>query len=160
MSAMLMLALVAAAPVALTLFMRSNAAIVFFALCTGSVLERYASSSATLVANSVTTQSNTSSFVHIGLLVLPALITLVLLRKSISAAKTPLNVLPAVALGLVTALLVTPLLPGGVKANILNTEVWKQLNNYGDFIIAIGTGVALVVLALTYKIPKAHKKHH
>lgn len=154
----LVLALIAAAPVALSIFMRSNAAITFFALCAGSVLEKH-SSSATLVANSFPTRSSGSVYVHIGLLIVPALITLVLLRKSITTSKMPLNILPAVALGLTTTILLVPLLPGGVQANVLGTETWKQLDNYADFIITAGTGVSLVILALTYKIPKSHKKH-
>lgn len=160
MDATLVLAVIAIAPVAITVFFRANAAIVFFALCGGSVLERYVSDSAALVADSVVTRSNTDSFVHLGLLALPALLTILLLRKSISSSKTVVNVLPAVAVGLTAALLAVPLLPGGLQANVMNAEVWKQLNNYADFILAAGTGVALVALALTYKMPKDHRRKH
>jgi len=160
MDATLVLALIATLPIALTIFLRSNAAIIFFALCAGSVLERYVSDSATLVANSVGSRSNTDSFVHLGLLVLPALIAVLMLRKSIKPSKTVINAFPAVAVGLTGALLAVPILPGGLQANIINTDVWRQLSNYADFILAAGTGVSLVALALTYKIPRDHRRKH
>lgn len=154
-----MLALIVGVPIALTLLLRSNAAVIFMALCTGSVVEHYTGTSASLVASSVTARSNTTSFVHMGLLVLPALLVAFILKKSISATKMPFNIVPVAALGLVTALLLVPLLPGGVQANVMNTDAWRQLYNYSDFIIAAGTLASVVVLALTYKTPRAHRKH-
>jgi hypothetical protein len=160
MDATLVLAVIAVTPVALITFFRSNAAIVFFALCAGSVLERYVSDSAALVANSMGSRSNTDSFVHLGLLALPPLLTMFLLKKSIKPSKTIVNIFPAVAAGLTAAILAVPILPGGLQANVVNTEAWRQLSNYADFILAAGTGVALVALALTYKMPKDHHKKH
>jgi hypothetical protein len=156
MSPLIILGLIAAVPVVFILLLRSNAAIVFLSLCAGSVLATYASNDALSVVSGKVAQNNLPSLVQIGLLVVPAILSLLMLRKSVSPAKLPLNAITAVAAGVLVVILVVPLLPGGVQANILQSSIWSQTAKYHSWAIAGGTFITLVSLWLT----KPHKEGH
>jgi hypothetical protein len=156
-----LLGIIVGIPIVLILLLRSNGAIVFLSLCAGSVLVRYVGSDALNVVSGRVSENNLPSIVQIGLLLLPALLSLLLLRKSVPSSKLIFNALAAVAVGLVTAILLVPLLPGGVQANITNNSLWAKSGQYQSGIIAAGSLIALITLWLTHhgKGRHHHKKH-
>ena len=87
MNPLILIALIAIVPIALMLLFRTKAALVFMALCAGSILATF-SSKAVLDLTQMF-YSNYSyvaeSFVLITLLLLPALLTIVLLRRTVTA---------------------------------------------------------------------------
>ena len=72
-----------------------------------------------------------------------------------------LNLLPAAGVGLLGALLVVPLLPGGVRYDILNSDIWYQIKQAQTVIV--GSSALVCLLVLWMQRPKTghgkHKKH-
>jgi hypothetical protein len=148
-----------AAPVALLLLLRSNAAIVFLSLCAGALLVRYVGDDAGLVGSAVGNNSAlTGQYFQIVLLLLPAALSTLFTMRSMRGAKLIINLLPALAVGFVGVILTVPLLPGGVQHNITSLNGWSILDHNKQIIVAAGVLVSLAVLWLVR--PSHHKKRH
>lgn len=158
MTGIVLLALLIGLPILLILLLRSNAAIIFLALCTGSVLVTYLSQDTLNVAHSIVSSNGQviDSAVKIALLLLPAILTALFMRKSASGGKALLNLLPAIVTGVLTALLVVPLLPLAAQSNVTTTSTWSQLLQYQSFVV--GAGV-LISLFLLWGGRRKHDKH-
>lgn len=158
----IVLIIAVAAPAALLVLLRTNAAVVFFSLCAGSLLVRYVGDDASLVGTVVGNNSHAvSQYAELILLLLPALAVAIILRKSVSTTKIVFNVIPAIAVGLVGVLLAVPLLPGGVQANIISTEGWKLLEHSQELVLGASVLASVVVLWITRsKLGGSGKKHH
>jgi len=74
-----------------------------------------------------------------------------------------LNALPSAGVGLLGALLVVPLLSPGLSHNIVNSNLWAEVQRTQDLIVGASALICLLVLWL--QRPKAghegkHGKHH
>lgn len=149
-------------PLFLSFVLRVNAGILFLSLCAGSVINEFVGADAVNIVNSFLPASSSvnTAVVQLTLLLLPATLTIVFMRRSMTGGKTFINLLPAVASGFLTALLAVPLLPPGTRYNITTSEVWEMIINFQSFIIGAGAFVSLLVLWGSK--PKHHdkKKHH
>ena len=143
--------------------LRVNAALVFLSLCLGDVLVQFVAPDAnqflTLfsahVPKGLDSGNNT---IKILLLALPVVLTAIFLIRTVSGyGKLALNILPAAGVGLLGALLLTPLLPSGLSHNILHSPLWSQIQRAQDLIVGASALVCLLVLWL--QRPKTgHKK--
>lgn len=158
MAPLVVIALLVGAPIVLIFLLRANAAVVFLALCAGSVLTKFISGDATNVFSSFIPANGSTnlSIIQLSLLYAPAFFTIVFMRKAISGAKAMINLVPAAATGAVGALLAVPLLPGGVSHNITTSSVWSSLKQYQSVIVAIAVLISL--FSLWYNKPKHGKK--
>lgn len=149
------------APIVALLLLKSHAAVVFFSLCAGSVLVKYVGSDATLAATSLSSneQPFTEGVVQIAVLILPAAVSTVLLRKSVGGTKLLTSIVPAVATGLLTALLVIPLLPAGTRSILYQSNLWSILEQFQDFIVLAGVISSLFVLWLANR-KSGHGRRH
>jgi hypothetical protein len=150
------------APALLLLLLRTNTAVVFFSLCAGSVLVNYGGDTVITFADSFFVHGSAvvDSYLQIGLLFVPALLSTILLRKSFKKSKLIIFALPAFAVSLTGLLLVVPLLPGGVQHNVMATDIWKQVDSYRDFIILVSFVASLVVLWISKPSHKEKGKKH
>jgi hypothetical protein len=149
-------------PLLLTFVLRVNAGVIFLALCAGSVLSKFVSADAIQIVNSFFARTNhdlISSVIQITLLLLPAALTILFMRNSMTGTKTLINIVPAAASGLLTALLVVPLLPPGSRYNIMGSDIWSTLQQFQSVIIGAGAFVSLLML-WSSKPKDKHKKHH
>lgn len=164
---MIVLAALALVPVLAITLLRVNGAIAFMSLCLGSVLVTYTSSDVDTVFTSFVNKNAlvTNQWVQLALLVLPFLLTLLFTRASVKGAKRFTNFLPALATGLLFALLVVPLLPTDMQHHIHSQQAWHQLSNLQTAVILSGALFSLVFLLFTHrKKPdeegkKKHGKH-
>ncbi len=156
-------------PLALLLFLRVNATLVFLSLCLGNVLVQFVASDTVdtlaLHANKIPHQAANigSNTVKLALLLLPvALTTIFMIRTIHGQGRLLLNVLPAAGVGLLGALLVVPLLPPGLSHNVAHSTLWAQAIRLQDLIVGMSALVCLLVLWL--QRPKSgegkHHKHH
>ncbi len=146
-------------PVALLILLRTNAAIVFLSLCAGYLLVNFVGDEAGLVGSMVGNNSLVvSQYFKVALLLLPALLSAIILTKSMRGPKGLLNVLPAIAVGLVGVLLAVPLLPSTPQHAISSVSGWAMLNDYKQLVIIASVVVSLVIL--WFARPSVHKKHH
>ena len=139
--------------------LRSNAAVVFLAVCAGSILLKYVGEDATLVLSSFAPHASfvLQEVLDIILLLLPAVLTTIFLRKSMSGPKAVINIIPAIAAGCLIALSVVPLLSEITRNNIMATHLWSLLTQFQDFIVGVGI---LTSLLLLWGSQKKHKSDH
>ena len=161
MNPLILMALITAVPIVLMLVLRTKAALVFMALCAGSVLATFASKATLdLVQTFYSNYSYTAeSVVLIALLVLPALLTIIFLRRTVTGPTFMINIVPTVLTGITALLLVVPLLPPGVRFSIFRTDIWGQLVQYQGVIVGAAVFMSCLQLWASSKGLK-HKKRH
>lgn len=152
MSPDLTLGLIVLAPVALLLFLRVNATLVFLSLCLGNVLVEFVGPEAVsfvemFSANNPTDVPTDNDTISLILLLLPVVLTTIFMIKTVRGhLKLLLNALPAAGVGLLGALLVVPLLPPGLSNNIVDSSLWTQVQNGQTLIVGASALVCLLVL--------------
>ena len=169
MSPEVILGAIVAVPIAVLILFRINAALVFMSLCLGDVLVQFVAPNTdayliTLSEHGVNTASITDTAAALALLVTPAILTAVFMIRTVRGRpKLLLNVLPAVGVGLLAALLAVPLMSAGLRYSITGSSLWGQAQRFQVVIVSASAIVCLFVLWL--QRPKAggegkHGKHH
>ncbi|HVS58680.1 MAG TPA: hypothetical protein VHD60_03000 [Candidatus Saccharimonadales bacterium] len=156
MSPVLILGLIVGVPALLILWLRINAALVFLSLCLGDVLVQFVANDANLMLSGVTSRA-TPSNVKLLLLLLPAVLTMFFMVKTVKKSRLALNALPALGAGFLAALLIVPLLSAATADPIIHSDVWKQVQKLQDLIVGVSALVSLFFLWL--QRPKAGDKH-
>ncbi len=162
---LIILAALALVPLVVITVLKVNGAIAFMSLCLGSVLVSYTSPDVTslIAAFNPKHTLNTNQWVQLGLLVVPFLLTILFTRGSVNGSKRFTNVLPALASGLLFALLITPLLSSGLQHHIQSQSIWKQLSNGQTAVVLGGAAFSLLFLLFTHRTrghdDKKHSKH-
>jgi len=166
MTYLIMLAALALVPILAILSLRVNGAIAFMSLALGSLLVAYAASDVNTIFGGFSANGSLSkySWVQLGLLVAPFLLTVVFTRGSVKGSKQALNVLPTLACGLLCALLVTPLLPADMQHHLQHQTLWRQLDNIQTAVVLGGAAFSLLFLLVTHRKKhdeegKKHSKH-
>lgn len=168
MSPDLTLAAIVAVPAILLMVLRINAALVFMSLCLGNILVQFVASDASSwlttfsTSHTTTVLTTTNSNVKIFLLLLPAVLTAIFMIRTVQdGPRLLLNLLPAIGVGLLGALLVVPLLTPDLAHNIIASSLWWNVQQTQNLIIGLSAVVCLVVLWM--QRPKAgghkHRKH-
>ncbi len=152
-------------PAVLLMLLRINAALVFLSLCLGDVLVQFASPDAGSFVEVFSANANIPSEhlnVKLFLLLLPALLTAVFMIRTVHGnGRLLLNLLPAIGVGLLGGLLVSPLLPPGLSHNIIDSQLWSSVQDVKGLIVGASALVCLLVLWLQRPSHKTgHKKHH
>lgn len=159
MNSLILLGAIVAVPAVLLLFFRVNAAVVFFGLCAGSVLANQLGGDASLMTSSFIKNGDVNSaVVSVGLTLLPAIFSGLFLRGSIKPSKFLLNLVPSVAAGALTALLVVPQLPQN-NYGLTNNSLWSSLEKLEPVVLVGGVIASVLLLALTHQRSKKDKKH-
>lgn len=143
--------------VLLQLLLRTNTAVVFFAVCAGSVLVTAAGKDTDLLAHSLGSSVQVSTNVaQAAVALLPAIISAILLRKRISKTRLFMAVVPAFCSALVGLTIVYPFLSWSFQNTLTSSKGWPLIAQYYELIVVVGIISSLVVLALT--LPKNHHK--
>jgi len=157
MTYLIVLAALVLLPLLAVLLLRVNGAIAFMGLCLGNVLVTYVASDVDGILTSFSASKNTletNQWTQVGLLVVPLLLTILFTRGSVRGGKRFTNILPALATGLLLALMVVPLLPAGTQHHIHTLQAWHQLDNLQTAVILGGAAFSLIFLLFT------HRKQH
>jgi hypothetical protein len=164
MTYLIALAAMVLVPVLLIAGLSVNGAIAFMSLCVGSVLVSYTSADVNSVFSSFSPHNTllTNQWVQIGLLSVPFVLTILFTRASVHGGKRLTNLLPALASGLLFALLLTPLLSAGVQRHIEAQSAWHQLSDLQTSVVLGGAAFSLLFLLFTNRTRGGHegKKHH
>lgn len=154
----IILVLAIAIPVVLLILLRTSASIVFLSLCAGALLVTFVGPEAGLVGSAVGNNSRVvDQYSQVALLLLPAILSAIFLTKSMRGPKGILNILPAIAVGLVGVLLAVPLLPSGPQHAITNLHGWWLLDHNKQLIVIGSVMVSLIIL--WFARPGGHDKH-
>jgi len=154
-------------PVVVLMLLRVNAAIVFLSLCLGAVLVQFTANDANdflttfSSSHTVTSVTTTNSNIKIALLLLPVILTTIFMIKTIHGkSRLLLNILPAVGVGLLGALLVVPLLPPDMAHDIIDSSLWSEVQKAQALIVGSSALVCLLVLWLQRPKTGGHKRKH
>jgi hypothetical protein len=163
MTPIVVLAGLVVVPIVVLFVLRVNAALVFLSLCLGDILVQFVGkNAATIISNTGRNVQVTGTAIDLGLLVAPAVITTVLMVKTVNGHKKLLNLLPAAGTGLLTALLVVPLLSSNLANNILQSKPWHDIQSIQSGIVAASALICLFFLLLQRPKHSSEKesKHH
>ena len=165
MTYQIILAALVLVPVLVVLFLRVNGAIAFMSLCLGSVLVSYTTSDVTDLVTSFSAKGtlNVDQTTRLALLIIPFLLTLLFTRGSIKGSKKVTNFLPALATGMLFALLVVPLLSANLQRNIHALGLWHQLDSLQTSVLIGGAVFSLLFLLFTHRTKhddEGKKAHH
>jgi energy-coupling factor transporter transmembrane protein EcfT len=157
---LVILGALAAVPILAITAMRVNGAIAFMSLCLGSVLVTYTSDDVDTVLSSMINKDALSidQWVQLGLLIVPFILALLFTRGSVKGGKSLTNILPAVASGLLCALLVVPLLGANIQRQIHDLSVWHQLSSAQTAVILGGALFSLMFLLFTHRGKKGDEE--
>jgi len=149
-------------PVLVIVLLRVNAAFVFLALCLGDVLVQFAGHDAVTIFTGASLNAHVAaSTIKLALLLLPAILTVLFMIKTVKQKQVLFNIIPAAGVGLLTALLVVPQLAPGLSHAITGSSVWQQIETYQAGLVAISTLVCLLFLwLLRPKHVGKEAKHH
>ena len=149
-----------AIPIVLLMVLRINAALVFLSLCLGDVLVQFTGKDVTSIVTGASLQAHTTdNMVRLALLLLPADLTMIFMIRTVRGSRQLFNLLPAIGTGLLTMLLVVPLLSPGLAHNVLASSLWRDAQNSQSTIVGFSAVTCLLFLWL--QRPKAeHGKRH
>jgi hypothetical protein len=163
MTPAILLAAIILIPVVVIMVLRINATLVFMSLCLGDVLVQFVSPDsnqflALFSAHVAKGIDPGNSLIKIVLLALPVVLTAVFMIKTVHGnSRLVLNLLPAAGVGLLGALLLTPLLPSAIEKSIIDSVYWTKLLHSQDIVVGASALACLFVLWL--QRPKAgHEK--
>lgn len=155
-------AVIAGLPVLNALILRVSAIFLFASIAIGNLLVLYLSDDVVLALNAFSKDKNIPMTVQLILLLLPMVLTLFFLRKSMPRTKILLHVLPLIGCGLSVAVLVLPILPSELQGQIFGMPSGDIFKNSQDLIVSVTAVMVLMLMWHTYKPrdDKHHKKHH
>lgn len=164
MSPAIILGAITLIPVLLLMVFRINAALVFLSLCLGNVLVQFTAKDLASITSAFSAQApgviGQSSTVNLVLLLFPVAITMLIMVKTIRGhGKLLINLLPAAAVGVLGALLVVPLLPGGISHNLMSSPIWAQGHAAQAYVVGLGAVVSLLSLLMQRPKPSHDGKH-
>jgi hypothetical protein len=142
-------------PVLLALVFRVSAVFVFLSVAAGGLLVQMVGDDANLAAGMVVHTGNIQMITNFVLLLLPLVLTLLFMRKTLPTSKLPLHIVPLVATSLALAILALPLLPSQMQQQILNGPHGDTIDDVKDVVVA---GAAVMTLLLTW-LTGRHKEH-
>lgn len=147
---LVLIAAMVAVPILILLAFRINAAIVFLSLCLGSVLVQFVGNDTSSFINLF---SASKVVMHYGasifLLLLPAVFTMIVMIGTVKGKfKVLLNILPAVAVGVVWLLLAEPYFTPGLRGAMTGTSAWHEIQKINTLIVTASTVVCLLFLWL------------
>jgi hypothetical protein len=150
-----------AAPLFLVLFFRAPAALVFFGLLVGQLLQSQLSDEATLVGTTFFKLGHSGLVPQLVLLGLPAVLTLLFLRKRVPKSKLVLQILPGALLGASTLLVVCALVPELSRA-VEASKAGDQILGHKSFILLGASAISMLTVWFSYPKPHNEKegKHH
>lgn len=152
MTPVIVLASIVLVPVILLMVLRINATLVFLSLCLGNVLVQFAAKDLTSLISLFAARvpkgiDAGNKNVALVLLLLPTLLTaLFMIRTVRGRGKLALNLLPAAGVGILAALLVIPLLPGGINHDVTSSSIWSQLQSADGTVVGAAATICLLVL--------------
>lgn len=162
MDPLLIMAGILLAPVLVLSLLRVNAATAFLGLCLGSVLGNYVAKdfSEVLRGSLAPTPELNAMVISLLLLWVPVALVALFMINTIGKRQIPINLIPALAVGLFGLILTVPVLTPELTQSIQATDMWGRLTDYQAVVVAVGTLISLLFLRMHKKSEPHHTKHH
>jgi len=146
-------------PFILVLFLRTNAAILFFVLCGASTLQTYFDKDITSFAGSLIPGKNVQ-VLTVALFVLPFIVAAIAFRHSVTKGQLPVHLILGLFVGGSLVFIGPQFLSPGIAGTIHASEPYRVLEPFSSLVIASGFLLSTVFLWLSHpKSSEHHKKH-
>jgi len=143
----LLLLILVLAPVAITYFLKANAALGYLALCAGFVLLSLTTNDLQGLLDHTNLVKVSTNLLGLILFIAPPLLTLLITRKNIHGQSNILiQLIPAICLGGLLALIAVPLLNSNVQSRFTGATLWMQLQKIQSWVIGAGTLSSLLLI--------------
>jgi hypothetical protein len=140
-------------PLLLMTVLRINAPLVFLSICLGDVLVQFVGDKAVEFFNLFLPKTMTSTqTVNLALVLIPVVLTMIFMIKSVKANRLALNVLPAVAASFLLLFTLKPLLPPDMITSIQSAPFWNAIDRSQELLV--GGGALLCLFFLWLQRPK------
>lgn len=157
MPSLVLLAAIATTPLVLMVLLRVKPLYLFVSIVTGYFWVEFLGESAELMLRSFIRVSDPDVVIRLFLLFLPFVLTLLLMRKTLSTGALPFQFILLVADSLLLAMFAVPLLTFATQESIYQTHAGGVFRQSHDVAIAAVAGLHLLVMFLMR--PKHHGKH-
>ncbi len=162
MTPLLIIAVITLLPVVLALVLGVNSVFLFLSVVVGTLLQAHLTDSVSLALSSFVRSGQTDTIAAIGLLVLPVVLTLIILRKSAKMSTLVLQLAPIVFTGLVFGYAVLGQLSGSFQDQVYTSQFGGNIKQASDVVIATAAVLNLLLAWSLYrrKHDPKHSKHH
>lgn len=146
-------------PVILAAVLRVNANYLFLSGALGYLLSNFVGKNDSLrsvFVNNLKISGSVSNNIQLALILLPVIITLVAMIGTVHKRGLLINLFSSLAVGVLLSVLIVPLLPSSL--NIMTSNLWNQLKNIQDIVVASGS-VYVLVRVLISRPKHGHPKH-
>ncbi|HUC78847.1 MAG TPA: hypothetical protein VMQ58_01265 [Candidatus Saccharimonadales bacterium] len=132
------------------LLSKTNAGLVFLTLCAGNTLLQFADKNLSYINTKLQSNNITSRFIvsdsllRIIIVLLPVVIILVFSKHYHGFSRWMIQLLPALATGILGCLIIIPLLSGSAQNSIASNPVWNLIQKYQIPIVAVGLLISIV----------------
>jgi hypothetical protein len=135
-------------PVIVMTVLRINAPLVFLSACLGTVLVRFVGPDALDLVHMFAPKSGnlTESTLQLILLLVPVVLTMLFMIRSVKSNRVIPNILPAAGASFLLLLLVEPLLSPGTIGTITASPLWAQIEKVQDLVVGVSALVCLFFL--------------
>jgi FtsH-binding integral membrane protein len=150
--------------VAALLLSKTNAGLVFLALCAGNTLLQFADKNVTYINSKLQSNYLTSKFIvsdsllRVIIVLAPVVIILVLSKHYHGKSKRFAQIIPAIATGILGCLIIIPLLSASAQNSVASNSAWSLIQKYQIPIVAVGLLIAVV--DVVQGSHSGHSKHH
>lgn len=151
MTPLILLAAIAGVPVLVALLLRVNAVFLYLSVAAGNLLVMSVADDADLVLGMVASGVNTRMVARFGLLLVPVVLTLLFLRKTMPRSKMLLHILPIVGSGLMLAAFALPFLSSDAQAQVYDSTYGEIINSAQDIVIGAATLLTLFLAWFSYR---------
>ena len=160
MQGLLLSALILLIPLLLVLFLRTNAAILFFVVTGASTLQSYLDKDVSGFATALMPGRN-AHVVPLLLFVLPFTVAAIAFRHTVHSRMLFFHIILGALVGLSAAFISTQFLPVGIVENIQSSQYYSVLQPYSSLVIAIAFLLSVVILWLSHpkQVHEGHGKH-
>jgi hypothetical protein len=150
-----------AVPVVIMTVLRINASLVFLSACLGSVLVRYVGPDSLDLIHLFAPKSGniTEATLQLILLLVPVVLTMLIMIRSVKGGKVAFNILPAAGASFLLLLLIQPLLSPGLSGTITGSAMWAQIEKMQDLVVGVSALLCLLFLWLQRPKHESDKKH-
>jgi hypothetical protein len=159
MSPTILLALIAGLPLIFTAVLRVKPLYVFVSIVCGYFASEFLGEIAALTLGSVLQVNNIGVIARLFLLLLPLVVTLFLMRKTLSAASLPFQFILLAVDSILLATFLVPILTPGLQASIYSTNIGNVFRQAHDVLITSITGLHVLVMWFMRPRHDAHGKH-
>jgi hypothetical protein len=146
-------------PIILAAVLRVNANYLFLSGALGYLLSNFVGKNESLrsvFVNNLHLSGSANNNLQLALILLPVVITMVAMIGTVHKRGLLINLVSSLAVGVLLAVLIVPLLPSSL--NIMTSNLWNQLKNIQDIVVAAGSAYVLVRILISR--PKhGHPKH-